>query len=341
MAVLVLCLAVLVVSAGSAPAPPPASGYHLLKKYAIGGEGGWDYLLVDGDAHRIYISRGTHMMVIDSESGQLVSDLPDTPGIHGMALVHKLGRGFTSNGRAGTVTIFDLKTLKAIGQVKVGENPDAILYDSVSDRVFTFNGRSHDTTAVDPAAGTAVGTIPLGGKPETGVADGKGHVYVNIEDKGEMVEFDSRELKVLNRWSMAPCESPTGLAMAVKKRRLFASCDKLMAVMDADSGKVITTLPIGPGADGAAFDPGTSLAFSTNGGDGTLSVVCEESKDKYTLVENVPTMPRARTVRLDPKTHLVYTVTAEFGPAPAATPENPRPRPTMVPNSFVVLVLGR
>lgn len=330
------------VASAQSPAAPQASGYHLLKKFPVGGEGGWDYLLVDAAARRLYISRGIHMIVLDADSGQPVGEVPETAGIHGIALAPKLGRGFTSNGRANNVTIFDIKTLKPLGQAATGENPDAILFEPSTQRVFTFNGRSHDATAIDAASGTVAGTIPLGGKPEAGVADGKGHVYVNIEDKSEIVELDARELKVLNRWSLAPCEEPTGLAMDIAHRRLFAGCagNQMMAVMNADSGKVITTLPIGRGVDGTAFDPETSLAFASCG-EGVLTVVREESPDKFSVVENVPTQRGARTISLDPTTHTVYVVTAEFGPPPAATPENPRPRPTMVPNSFVVLLYGR
>ena len=337
----------LAVAAGSAhtfsmrAAEPQASGYHLLKKFPVGGEGGWDYLVVDSAARRLYVSRSTRLIVLDADSGQSVGEVPDTPGIHGIALAHEFGRGFTSNGRAGNVTIFDLKTLKTIGQVKTGENPDAILYDPITKRVFTFNGRSQDATAVDAAEGTVAGTVPLGGKPEAGVSDGKGHIFVNIEDKSEVVEFDARALTVLHHWPLAPCETPTGLSLDAAHRRLFAGCgSQVMAVMDADTGKVVATLPIGRGVDGTAFDAETSFAFSSNG-EGTLTVVREESPDKYSVVENVPTQRGARTIALDSKTHNIYVVTAEFGPAPAATPENPRPRPTMVPNSFVVLLYGK
>jgi DNA-binding beta-propeller fold protein YncE len=280
-------------------------------------------------------------MVLDADAGTLVGELPDTPGVHGVALAPELGRGFTSNGRGATVTIFDLKSLRALGQAKTGTNPDAIVYDPASKRVFTFNGGSADATAIDAASGAVAGTIALNGRPEFAVADGAGRIYVNLEDKSKLLALDSRRPAVVSRWPLAPCEEPSGLAMDVRHQRLFIGCaNQLMAVADALSGRIITTLPIGRGVDANAFDPETSLAFSSNG-DGTLTVVREESPDKFTVVENVATQRGARTMALDPKTHNIFLVTAEFGPLPAPTPENPRPRPAIVPGSFVVLVFGR
>lgn len=317
------------------------SGYHLTKRTVLGGEGGWDYLTVDSKARRIYISRGTHVMVVDADTSALVGDIPNTNGVHGIAVVTDLDKGFTSNGRDNVVTIFDLKTLKSIANVPVGRNPDAIIYDPFSKRVFTFNGASHDTTAIDVKTNSVIGTIALGGKPEFAVADEKGHVYVNIEDKNEIVQFDPVKLTVENHWSIAPGEGPSGLAIDRKHRRLFAVCgNKLMAVVNADNGKVITTLPIGAGTDAAAFDPETGFAFSSNG-EGTLTVVHEDSPDKFTVVENVPTQARARTMALDAQTHQVFLVTAEFGPAPVATAQQPRPRAPMVPGTFTLLALSR
>ena len=317
------------------------SGYHLLKKIPLGGEGGWDYLTFDPDSRRLYISRATHVIVIDPASGKVVGDIPDTAGVHGIALAPKLGRGFTSNGRAGTVTIFDLKTLASVGQVKTGQNPDAIVYDPASERVFAMNGRSADATAIDAVTGMVAGTVPLGGKPEFAVADERGHIYVNIEDKSELVVLDPRKLAVEARWPLAPCQEPTGLAIDLEHRRLFAGCsNKLMAVVDAESGKVITTLPIGSGVDATAFDPGLQYAYASNG-EGTLTVVHEDSPDKFTVLENVPTQRGARTMALDPRTHQVYLVTADFAPAPPAVPGQPRPRPAVLPNSFVVLAVGK
>jgi YVTN family beta-propeller protein len=282
------------------------------------------------------------VMVVDADTGAIIGDVPNTNGVHGIALADEFGKGFISDGRDANVTIFDLKTLKVLGTTATGKNPDAILYDPVSKRVFTFNGTSHDTTAIDAKTGTVVGTVPLGGKPEAGVSDDKGHVFVNIEDTSEIVQFDANKLSVENRWKISPGEEPTGLALDRKHRRLFAVCgNKLMVVVNADDGKVVTTVPIGAGTDGAAFDPETSFAFSTNGGDGTLTVVHEDTPDKYTAVENVATLRRARTIALDPKTHQIYTITAEFGQPPAPTPEQPRPRAPMVAGSFTLLVLSR
>jgi YVTN family beta-propeller protein len=324
---------------GSRAAAP--AGYHVAKTYKLGGDGGWDYLLVDSAARRVYISRSTHVMVVDADTGGIVGDIPDTAGVHGIAIAGDSGKGYTSNGRGGSVTVFDTKTLKTLGTVKVGQNPDAITYDDVSKRVFTFNGASHDATAVDVKTDTVAGTIPLGGKPETGVADEHGHIFVNVEDKSEIVDIDTRKLTANAHWALAPCEEPSGLAMDRKHRRLFAGCsNKLMAVVNADTGKVVTTLPIGSGVDANGFDPGTDLAFASNG-EGTLTVVHEDSPDKFTVVENATTQRGARTMSLDTKTHRVYLVSAEFGPPPPATPERPRPRPSIVPGSFTLIVMEK
>lgn len=316
-------------------------GYHLTKKVVLGGEGGWDYLTVDSKGRRVYISHGTHVMVVDADTGAIVGDIPGTNGVHGIAIVADMNKGFTSNGRDNAVTVFDLKTLKVLATVPVGKNPDAIIYDPSSKRVFTFNGASHDTTAIDAKTNTVAGTLALGGKPEFAVADERGHVYVNVEDKSEIVQFDPHKLVVESHWSIAPCEEPSGLAIDRRHHRLFSVCgNKLMAVINADSGNLVTTLPIGAGTDAAAFDPETNLAFSSNG-EGTLTVVHEDSPDKFSVVENAPTQARARTMALDTKTHQVFLVTAQFGPAPAATAQQPRPRPPMVPGTFTLLILSR
>lgn len=317
------------------------SGYHLINTYKLGGEGGWDYLTVDSASRRLYISRATHVIVIDADSGKPVADIPDTPGVHGIALAPELGRGFISNGREGTVTIFDLQTSKAISKVKAGENPDAILYDPASKRVFAFNGHSQDATAIDADKGTVLGTIKLGGKPEFAASDMKGGVFVNIEDKSQIVALDPQKLEVKARWNLAPCQEPSGLAMDREHRHLFAGCDnKMMAVVDADSGKVLATPAIGDGVDANGFDPGTGFAFASCG-EGVLTVVKEDSPGKFRVVENVATEPGARTMALDQKTHNVYVVTAKFGPPPAPTADNPHPRRTILPDSFVVLVYGK
>jgi DNA-binding beta-propeller fold protein YncE len=342
-----LCALVLVAIAGAdvqaqpATSTKPAAGYHLLKRIEVGGEGGWDYLTVDSAARRLYVSHATRVVVIDLDKGAVVGEIPNTNGVHGIAIVSELGRGFTSNGRDNTATIFDLKSLKVLGQVKTGTNPDAIIYDPASRRVFAFNGRSADATVIDAASGAVAGTIALGGKPEFAAADGRGMVYVNIEDKSEVVAIDSRKLTATAHWPLSPGEEPSGMAMDRDTRRLFIGCgNKKMIVMNADNGRVVADLPIGDGVDATAFDPETKMAFSSNG-EGTLTVVHEDSADKFSVVENAPTQRGARTMTLDPKTHTVYVATAQFGPPPAATPDRPRPRPSIVPGSFVVLAFGK
>ena len=316
-------------------------GYKVVNTYKVGGEGGWDYLTADAAARRLYISRATHVIVLDLDSGKTVGDIPDTPGVHGIAFAPELGRGFVSNGREGTVSVFDLKTLATSSKVKVGDNPDAILYDPATKRVFTFNGRSQDSTAIDAEKGTVLGTVKLDGKPEFAASDGKGGVWVNIEDKSELVSIDPNKLAVKSTWPLAPCKEPSGLALDKKNRRLFVGCDnKMIAVVNADTGKVLATLPIGDGVDATAFDDETGLAFASCG-EGVLTVVKEESPDKFSVAENVPTQQGARTLALDSKTHSVYVVTAKFGPPPAATADNPHPRRTILPDTFVVLVLGK
>ena len=336
--VLFVCVLVLLASLALAAG---SSGYHVAKKTVLGGDGGWDYLTVDAKARRIYISRSTHVMVVDADSAAVVGDIPGTNGVHGIAIASDMNKGFISDGRDNNVTIFDTKTLKVLGTAPAGKNPDAIIYDPASKRVFAFNGSSKDTTAIDAKTGTVAGTISLGGKPEFAAADEKGHVFVNIEDTSEIVQFDSNKLTVDNRWKIAPGEGPSGLALDRKHRRLFSVCsNKLMVVVNADTGTVVTTLPIGQGTDAAGFDPETGFAFSSNG-EGTLTVVHEDSADKFSVVDTVPTQVRARTMALDTKTHQVFTVTAEFGPPPAATAQQPRPRAPMVPGSFTLLTLSR
>jgi len=332
----VSALIVLVAVAIAASAP----GYHVVKTYKLGGEGGWDYLTLDPVSRHLYISRSTRVMVIEADSGKSVGEIADTPGVHGIALAADLDRGFTSNGREGTVSIFDPKTLKTSAKVKVGENPDAIIYDSATKQVFTFNGRSHDSTALDAAKGIVSGTIKLDGRPEFAVSDGKGEVFVNIEDKNELTVIDAKGLTVKTSWPLAPCDGPSGLALDRDHRRLFSGCDKLMAIVNADNGKVVSTLPICDGVDATAYDDETHLAFASCH-DGKLTVIHEDSPDKFSVVENATTQEGARTMALDPKTHQVFTVTAKFGPPPAATAQQPHPRPSILPDSFVVLVLGK
>ena len=323
---------------GSAQSP---SGYHLTKKIVVGGEGGWDYITFDARSHRLFASHSTKVEVISTDSDKVIGEITKTEGVHGIAVADELGRCFISNGRTATVSIVDLKTLKLIDTVSVGKNPDAILYDPFSHRVFVFNGRSNDATILDAKKGTVLATLPLDGKPEFSVTDGKGHVFVNIEDKSEIVSIDAKNMKVLSRWPIKPGEEPSGLAIDVKHNRLFSVCgNKLMVVVDATNGKVITTLPIGDRVDGCAFDPGTGLAFSSNG-EGTMTVVREESPSKFSVLETVTTRIGGRTITVDPVKHIVYIPTAEFGPAPAPTADRPRPRPSVLPNSFCILKIQK
>lgn len=338
----VLGLFLTIPMAGARPASSQPAHYHLIKKVTLGGNSGWDYLALDSQARRLYISHGTHVIVLNPDTYQQEGVIPNTPGVHGVALAPELGRGFVSDGRANAVTIFDLKTLKVTGEVKTtGENPDCIVYDPASRRVFTFNGRSGNSTVIDAATGKVIGTIDLGGRPEFAVADGHGMIYNNLEDKSEELAIDTHALAIKSRWPLAPCQHPSGLAMDVEHRRLFAGChNEMMAVMDADTGKVLTTLPIGPGVDANRYDPGTGLAFSSNGGNGTLTVVHEVSPSQFTVIQNAATQRGARTMALDLKTHRIFLVTAQFGPRPAPTAAHPHPRPSIVPGSFTLLVLA-
>jgi DNA-binding beta-propeller fold protein YncE len=335
----------LLLAAPAAVAAQNAGGYHLVRKIAIGGDGGWDYLFVDAAARRLYVSHGTKAVVIDLATDSILGEITPANGIHGVAVATEFNRGFTSNGRDTTVTIFDLKTRGTIGSVTVtGANPDAITYDPVSKRVFTFNGRAGNATAIDAATGKVEGTIPLPGKPEFAQADGHGLIYVNIEsDTGQIVVIDARAMKEVTRYWLTGCVEPSGLAFDTDNHRLFSVCDnQVMAVSDPVTSRVITTLPIGPGVDAAAFDPGTRLVFASNGGDGTLTVVKQESADTYTVLGNAQTQRGSRTMALDPTTHRIYLSTAEFGEAPPpATPGGRPGRPPMVPGSFAVLVMDR
>jgi len=341
------CLALPLHAAAPAKAPAKtpekAPGYHVAKEIQIGGEGGWDYLTVDPTGRRLYVSHTNKVEVIDVDSGKKVGEVTGLSGVHGIAVANDLNRGFISNGRSSTVTIFDLKTLANVGDVKsTGENPDAILYDPFSSQVFAFNGRSKNATVLEAKTGKVVGTIDLGGKPEFATTDLKGRVFVNIEDLSEIAEIDAKTLAVKAHWPLKPCEEPSGMAIDRQHHRLLSGCaNKMAAVVDTESGKVVTTVPIGEGVDANAFDPGTGLFFSSNGRDATLTVIREETPDRFTVAENVPTRKGARTMTLDEKTHTAYLVTAQFGPAPAATADQPRPRPTILPDSFTILVVSR
>ena len=333
-----LLMAALIFLAGSLGVH--AQQYAVSGRIPLEGDGGWDYLLADSTNGQLYVSLGTQVDVVDLASEKPTGIITGMKHIHGIAVADDLNRGFISDGGDDAVIIFDLKSRLVLQKVPTGKNPDGILYDPFSQRVFAFNGRSNDVTAIDAASGKVAGTIPLGGKPEFPVSDGKGNVYVNIEDKSEISQIDPQALKVKKVWPLSPCEEPSGLAMDKEGRRLFSVCsNNKMAVMNADSGQVITTVVIGNGPDAAAFDPGTKLVFSSNG-EGSLTVVRQDSADQYAVLATIPTQRSARTMALDPKTHKIYLSAAKFGDTPAATAENPHPRPKIVPGSFQVLVLS-
>ncbi len=321
--------------------PARQSGYKVIDKVKLGGEGGWDYLLADPVSGMLFVSRGTHVQVMDMSKRTLAADIPSTNGVHGIALAHEFGKGYISAGRDTAVVVFSLKNFKTLGVIKIkGLNPDAILYDSVSKRIFTMNGRSSDATAIYAASDSVVGTVPLGGKPEFAQADGTGMIYVNIEDKSTISGFDARTLTVGKTWAIAPGEEASGLAIDRQHHLLFSVAgNRKMMISDYQAGKVVGEVPIGEGPDGAAYDPETHLAFSSNGRDGTLTVVREDAPDKFTVVENIETQKSARTITVDPVTHLIYLSAAEFE-KPAANAD-PRSRPKMIPGSFTIIVLGR
>lgn len=317
-----------------------AAEYHLLKRIPVGSEGSWDYLTVDREGHRLFVSHGTHVAVVDLKTGKKTADIPDTPGVHGITLAPALGRGFISCGRANQVRVFDYNTLKPLDRIPTGQNPDSIIFDPASGRVFTFNGRSKDSTVIDAATGKLLATLPLGGKPEFSAVDGHGKLWVNIEDTSEIVELNTAKATVTKRYPLTGCEEPSGLALDAKKLRLFSVCgNSVMVVSDIASGRVIAKLPIGEGSDGVAFDPARGMAFSSNGS-GTVTIVAEAGAG-YKVVATVPTERGARTITLDPGSHRLYSPTARFGPPPAATAQQPHPRPTALPDSFHLIVIGQ
>lgn len=308
MSLRIVFLCLLLATAGAAQ-----DSYHLIRKIPIPGEGGFDYLTVDEGARRLYVSHGTQVEVLDADSGELVGKIPDTNGVHGVAAVSEFGRGFVSDGNTSKVTVFDLATLKTIAEVPTGKKPDAIIYDPATKQIFAFNGGSDSATVITAADGKVAATLALGGKPEFAVADSKGFVFNNLEDKSTLVKIDSRNLAVDEHWPLAPCESPSSMAMDRPNRRLFIGCrNKMMAVVNADSGKVVATAPIGAFVDASAFDPDSRLIFNSNG-EGTITIVHEDSPDKYSVVQTVTTVPRARTLALDAKTHHLFLSTIENG----------------------------
>lgn len=330
-----LALVITLCAIAAVPAVAQKS-YKLADRVKLGGEGGWDYLTYDEKDNRVFITRGTHVMVVDAKTLKPTGDITGLQGVHGVALAHDLGKGYISSGGDNMLVIFDLKSLSVLDKVKVGERPDAILYDASAKRVYTFNAKTQDATVFDAKAGKVIGAVPLGGKPETGVADGKGNVYVNIEDHSEIVRIDTAKLTVAEHYPMAGCEEPSALAFDVAHRRLFAGCaSKIVAVVDPDAGKLVTTVDIGSGVDAGAFNPKTQQIFMSCGGDGVVTVIHENSPDKYSLVQNVPTEKGARTMALDEASNTVYTVTAQFDPTPPPAGQ----RRKILPDTFELLVV--
>ncbi len=315
--------------------------FHLIKKTVIGGEGGWDYLSVDHENRRLYISHSTQVEVLNADTHEKIGVIPNLQGVHGVIAVPKSGRGITTNGRSNTATIFDLKTLKPIVELPTGKNPDALLYDEFSKRVFIFNHSDVTATAIDIVAGKVVGTIELGGTAlEAGASDEKGTIFVNLEDDSEIVSFDAKTLVVKNRWKLSPGEEPTGLAIDLKTKRLFTVChNELMIILDSEKGNIVAQVPIGKRGDGVVFDPKLKMAFSSNG-EGTVTVVQEISANEFKAIETIKTEPGARTITIDQKTHHIFVSTAQYGATPDATTENPHPRPSVVPGTFMVLEFG-
>ncbi len=312
------------------------SGYKLTKTFHVTSSGGWDYIAVNPNSNKLYLSHGTQVNILDKATGDSLGVIPNTTGVHGIAFNNALGKGYTSNGRINTVTVFDLKTNAVLSQIATGENPDAIMYDAFSKKVITCNGRSKDLSIIDAATEKVVATIPVGGKPETAVSDNAGKLFVNIEDKNEIAVIDLSTNTVTNRWSLAPGDGPSGLEIDVATKRLFSTCDKLLVVMDATNGKIIDKLPIGNGTDGAAFDPATKLVFTSNG-EGTVTVVKEVSANEFKVIDNVPTKKGARTICIDVSTHKLYLPTADF----EAQAAGEKGRPKMIPGTFQVVVLEK
>ena len=324
---------------------PERGGYHLLKKFDLGAAPGgkeyWDYITFDPSSRHLYISHNTEIKVVEAGTGKIVGSIGDLKRVHGIALVPHLGKGFISDGGADEAVVFDIKTLKVTGHIKTGGNPDCIIYDPASKHLFTMNGKTNDSSVIDPTTDTVVATISMGGRPEYAVADGKGMIYDNIEDKNEVVVLDARTNAIKSRWPIAPAEEATAMDMDIKHHRLFiGGRNKLLAIMDGDTGKVIQTFPIGTGVDTNIYEPQTSLLFTATR-DGTLHIFHEDSPDKFSVVEAVKTEFGARNAALDPTTHHIFIDTADFGPTPEPTAEQPHPQPTPVPGTFRLLVYGR
>jgi YVTN family beta-propeller protein len=339
--VLVLGLMLGILTGIRADAAAADSGQRVVQRWKLGGAGGWDYLTLDSSSHRLFISRATRVDVLDTRTGAVVGSISDTLGVHGIALAPDLHRGFTSNGKADSITVFDLDTLKTVQEVKIpAHNPDAILYEPSGKHVFTFNGKSKDVTVLDASTLAVVATIPVPDKPEFAVDDHAGQIFVNIEtEPGQMLAIDSRQLTVKATWPLTGCDSPTGLAIDRAHHRLFSVCDnRVMAITNAENGASIARVAIGEGPDAAAFDERRNIALSSNG-EGSLTLVREDSADRYHILSEIKTQRGARTMALDPENGKVYLVTADFSPAPAARPGEPHPRPIPVPETFTVLVV--
>jgi DNA-binding beta-propeller fold protein YncE len=332
----------MVLLSACASGPAAAPHYKVVRHIAIGGEGGWDYLTVDAASRRIFVSHATQVVVVDADSGKVVGRIPKTEGVHGIAIAADLHRGFISNGRTSTMTVFDLDTLATLDEVKTtGDRPDSILYDAATKRVLTFNAAGKNATVFDASTHAVTGTIDLGGQPEFAQADGQGRVFVNIEDTSELAVIDAKAMTVVRRWKLAGCEEPSGLAIDHAHHRLFSGCDnEVMAVSDWDAGRVVATVPIGEGVDGNAFDESRQVAFSSNGGSATLTIVAEHAGDHYDVLDNVATKRGARTIALDRKTGHLFLPTADFGPVPAATTEQPRPRAPILTDTFELLEIA-
>ncbi len=321
--------------------PPAKSSYHVANKYTIGGDPGWDYLAIDPDARRVYVTHFQKIEVLDADSGKAVGQITNTPGVHGIALVKTLGKGFTSNGKADTVSVIDLKTLGHVAEIKVGKKPDAITYDPITDRVFVSNGDSDDLTVIDATAAKVVGTVALGGAPEYSAVDGKGTLWVNLEDKNSFVTVDIKALKATKTTPIAGCEEPASMALDPANRRLFIGCkNNLLAVVDADSGKVVKTLAIGEHVDATIFDQANNLIFASTG-DGFLTIVRQDSANEYTIIDNVKTMRGAKTIAFDPKTGKLFSATVENVPDTATAPPAPIGKVAYTPGPFVVLTIEK
>ncbi len=315
--------------------------YGIITTYAVGGEGSWDYVVPDPPNHRIFIGRQNRVMVVDENGGKLLGEVAGINGAHGTAVAEKSGHGFATSGNDSSIVMFDLKTFKVLGRVHAAEDADAIIFDPASNRVFSLNGDAHSSTVVDVNSGKVVTNIPLGGKPEYGAAAGDGMVYANITDNSEVVEIDAKKMTVVRRWSTAPCKQPVAMAIDVAHHRLFSGCRSgVMAVSDISAGKVIATLPIGAGTDGAAFDPRSGDAFASCA-DGTLTIIHQDSPDQYHVAQTIQTAQGGRNMGLDPVTHRVFVVSAKMGPTPAeSTAANPRRRPQVTPGSFSIMVIA-